>query len=249
MECQRKATRVGQSAGRLGVDFAGMVAAADIGERIAQATGAGESVRDIAGTAASFAPMAVVGAANAIPALSGTIAASSLGTNVATVGGYVAGRLIDKGMEASGEADKQRLQMVRTAMADNAEAMKGVSSLEDAQKQGQTVADQAKRRRSTDLGKGFATPEEAAEFAKKMQDPAFRAAQQSRLSRAQQREYERIEGGSVVPAAVGDATPDWVNAIGEYDPLGKATNYAIETIPGAKWATGKAGEALNWLSK
>jgi len=225
-------TRVAKGVGNLGVDLAAMYATGDMGEKAAEGLGAGESLADVSGSAASFAPMAM-----------------GVNTNAAVATGYVLGRFIDKGMEASGQADKQRLDMIRKSMADNAEAMKGVSSLEDAQKQGQTVADQAKRRRSTDLGKGFATPEEAAEFAKNMQDPAFRAAQERKLARAKQREIERIEGGYAIPEVVGDYTPDWVNAIGEYDPLGKATNFAIDTVPGGRWAAGKAGEALNWLSK
>jgi len=130
-----------------------------------------------------------------------------------------------------------------------ADQRKSVSSLEDAQKQGKATANTAKEERSTDIGKGFATPEEAAEFAKKMQNPAFRAAHQAKMAGAQNKEYERREGGWTVPAGVGEATPDWVNAIGEYDPLGKVTNYAINNVPGAKWAAGKAGEAIHWLSK
>ena len=222
--------KVGRGVGRVGVDLAGMIAAGDMGERVAKLTGAGKTATEIAGTVASIAPMA-----------------AGVGTNAAIATGYVAGRLIDKGMEASGAADVQRKYGQRFANWMTADQRKGVSSLEDAQRQAKDISDTAKLERSTDIGKGFASPEEAAEFAKKMKNPQFKREHEYRMSLAQRKELENKEGGFAVQGV--EALPDWVNAIGEYDPLGKATNYAIENIPGAKWATGKAGEAIHWLSK
>ena len=215
-----------------------MMAADATASETAKAVGFGRTDSALTGSAASL----------------GTMAAGA-GTNAAIAGGYVLGRLIDKGMEASGLGDITRREQVRAAMAKNAEAMKGVSSLEDAQKQAQTVADQAKQRRSTDLDKGFASAEEAEEFAKKMKDPEFRKRQQNAMGNAANAELEKQEGGYAFAARGLDAmtgrSGDWLDKSGEA--VETATTAAVdwtkENIPGAKWVGDKAGSLLGWLNK
>jgi hypothetical protein len=133
--------------------------------------------------------------------------------------------------------------------------MKVVSSLEDAKKQAQTIADQAKQRRSTDLGKGFASAEEAEEFAKKMKDPEFRKKQQNAMGNAANDELEKQEGGYALAARGLDAmtgrSGDWLDQSGEAveNATTAAVDWTKENIPGAKWVGNKAGSFLGWLNK
>ena len=224
--------------GKIGLDVAGMMAADATASETAKAVGFGRTDSALTGSAASLAPMA-----------------ARASTNAAIATGYVAGRLIDKGLEAIGVGDITRREQVRAAMAKNAEAMKGVSSLEDAQKQAQTIADQAKQRRSTDLDKGFASAKEAEEFAKKMKDPEFRKRQQNAMGNAANAELEKQEGGYALAARGLDAmtgrSGDWLDKSGEA--VETATTAAIdwtkENVPGAKWVGDKASNFLGWLNK
>jgi hypothetical protein len=224
--------------GKIGLDVAGMMAADATASETAKAVGFGRTDSALIGSAASLAPMA-----------------ASAGTNAAIAGGYVAGRLIDKASEASGLSDLQRAGMQKAANWWTADQRKGVSSTEEASKAAAKTAEEAKTARSRDLEKGFASPEEAEEFAKKMKDPEFRRRQQHAMGNAANAELEKQEGGYAFAARGLDAmtgrSGDWLDQSGEA--IENATTAAVdwtkENIPGAKWVGNKAGSLLGWLNK
>jgi hypothetical protein len=224
--------------GKIGLDVAGMMAADATASETAKAVGFGRTDSALIGSAASLAPMA-----------------ASAGTNAAIAGGYVAGRLIDKASEASGLSDLQRAGMQKAANWWTADQRKGVSSTEEASKAAGKTAEEAKTARSRDLEKGFASPEEAEEFAKKMKDPEFRRRQQHAMGNAANAELEKQEGGYAFAARGLDAmtgrSGDWLDQSGEA--IENATTAAVdwtkENIPGAKWVGNKAGSLLGWLNK
>jgi hypothetical protein len=224
--------------GKIGLDVAGMMAADATASETAKAVGFGRTDSALIGSAASLAPMA-----------------ASAGTNAAIAGGYVAGRLIDKASEASGLSDLQRSGMQKVANLLTANQRKGVSSTEEASKAAAKTAEEAKTARSRDLEKGFASAEEAEEFAKKMKDPEFRKRQQIAMGNAANAELEKQEGGYALAARGLDAmtgrSGDWLDKSGEA--VETATTAAIdwtkENIPGAKFVGDKASSFLGWLNK
>jgi len=184
---------------------------------------------------------------------------------------YIIGKLIEKGMRASGADEALYGKPMRTiANAWSAEERKGYKSAEDKvwnpqtgkyQTAGEAAAstkEQAKIQRRTDLTKGFAGQKEAEEFAKQMQDPKFRRKYERQMKQAEVRELERQAGGSAIAArAMGDL-PDWIGApieaggraveAGE-ELLSSAIEKGAEYVPGGQWVLGKAGQFMNWLNK
>ena len=222
--------------------------------------GMGEQDAEMAGLAGSFAVPVAMSAAG-----------MGAGPQAAvTIPGYVGGRLLSKGIEASGLGDLETSAMTKlsNAWVSGKEGFKSdtdkvwnpqAGKYMTAKETSDFLRKQSEIERATDLTKGFASPEEAeAHFKRMKDDPEYKKMIDWRMAKAGQREAERQQGGSAVMAkAMGtDAAetliPDWVTNIGEYDPLGRATSAALDAagyIPGAKKLGKKFVDVLGWLEK
>jgi hypothetical protein len=271
-EVTSKVAKLGRGVARFGlVDLPAMMAAGAAGKDVAKSLGAGTEDAEIAGTLASFAPMAAspVVAAAAAP-------------------GYILGKLGEKGMRATG-ADEALYGKPMRAIANawSTEERKGyeipagsystkdgklvipkgagskvwnpqTGKYQTAEEAAASTKEQAKMQRRTDITKGFAGQKEAEEFAKQMQDPEFRRRHEHAMGNAYVRELERQAGGSAISARAMGAAPDWIGApieaagkaieAGE-EALGSAIEKGAEYVPGGQWVLGKAGQFMNWLNK
>lgn len=229
-----------------------MMVGGEVTGQTAKLMGAGETDTELANLAGSFAAPAALQAAG-VGGLAGGGAATA---------GYVAGRLIDKGMEASGVADVQRAASEKTLgnlLRWQSGQGEGIKDAGEATAKAAKMSQDAKAARATDITKGFASAAEAEEAAKKRRTPEGQKAYQDEMEKARVRELERQEKGSAYTARMmGTDTaetiiPDWVTDIGEYDPLGRATTATLsavgEYVPGAKYVGNKAMDFMGWLTK
>lgn len=195
---------LGKTAKALAIDLPAMHVAGEAGEEVAKAAGAGPLTSGLAGIATSFAGPAIAGALG----LGGLAGAATIAT------GYGAGKALKYGIEKSGFGDvmQKTSDIIGTEMSG---VGKGVESKEEATKEAQKIAAEAKKARRTDLGKGFA-PGESQEFAKRMQDPEFRKKHEEESEAAYRAEVDRqTEGDGWLGRLGAAAMPDWVAKAGE----------------------------------
>jgi hypothetical protein len=243
---------VARGAGAVAAEIPAMMVGGEVTGQTAKLMGTGETDTEIANIAGSFAAPAAL-QAYGVGGLPGGGAAAV---------GYVGGRLIDKGMEASGVADVQRAASEKTLgnlLRWQSGQGEGIKDAGEATAKAEKMSQDAKAARATDITKGFASAAEAEEAAKKRRTPEGQKAYQDEMEKARVRELERQEKGSAYTARMmGTDTaetiiPDWVTDIGEYDPLGRATSATLgavgEYVPGAKYVGNKAMDFMNWLNK
>jgi hypothetical protein len=206
---------------------AGAIAAETGAEELARASGVGKTEAQTLATLGVGIPMSVV------PALAGTPLA------IAALTGYGLGKAIDYGMEASGIADAQRINLAREAMKQNPQLGKGLKDTKEAENAAKEIAAAAKTARTTDYEKGFASPAEAAEFAKKMQDPKFKKQYEEQMRKASEEKMKKIEDASVDIPGISK----YVRDPGSINFVDKAGRWLSEKLP--SWVTG-VEDASSW---
>jgi hypothetical protein len=219
--------------GKFAIGTAGAIATDVAGAEAAKSLGFGEADTAVIGTAASLAATNPLTAAAAAP-------------------GYVGGKLIQKGLSASGLGDE--MQKMYDRAASYALNTSGAKSQAEVSKAAERISKKSERERRTELGKGFAGSEEAAEFGRKMKDPEFRRQYEKDLKAAQKKEIERQQGGLSFTAGAMEALPDWMGGAiqsgGEAIESGmEAAGKAIYSTSAGKAVLDKAGQFFNWLDK